>query len=91
LFRDTVEEDEFDAVRYLMQSTPILEAMQAAGKELEGLKLLKQSTPASERAPEWESEIDKRITACEAKYNALTERWIRFDKEFEASEPTTRH
>jgi len=91
LFRDTVEEDEFDAMRYLLQSTPILEAMQAAGKELEELKLLKQSTPAGERTPAWESEIDKRITACEAKKNALTESWIRFDKEFEASEPTTRH
>ena len=91
LYRDTFEEDVFDAMRYLMQSTPILEAMQAAGEELKELKLLKESTPASEQTPEWESEIEKRITACEAKKNALTESWIRFDHEFEASEPTTRH
>jgi hypothetical protein len=91
LFRDTAEEDELDAMRYILQSTPILEAMQAAGEELKELKLLKESTPAGERTPEWETEIDKRIKACEAKKNALTESWIRFDREFEASEPTTRH
>ena len=46
-----------DAMRYLLQSTPILEG-HAGGrrKELKELKLQKRSTPASERTPEWEFE-----------------------------------
>ena len=77
-------------MRYLLQSTPMLEAIHAIGQEIKELKLLKESTPASERTPEWESELEKRMTACVAK-DALTESWIKFDEEFDAAEPTTRH
>jgi hypothetical protein len=89
--RDTFEEEVLDAMRYLLQSTPILEGIEAIGQEIKELKLQKESTPAGERTPEWESDFEKRMTACLKKRDALTKSWIKFDEEFDASEPTTRH
>ena len=93
--REQYEEDLFDAMRYLAQATPVLDdilpKLTAAMKELRELESLKKSTPASERTPEWEAETERRITACREKEDALATRWERFDAEFSASEPATRH
>jgi hypothetical protein len=82
-------------MRYLAQADQVLDdilpKLQAAMHGLKELEFLKQSTPASQRTPEWESEHRKRVKACSKEMDVLLKRWNLLLFPPPDTEPTARH
>ena len=64
--------------------------MEAIQQEMAELSSRKESTPASERTPEWESD-EKRMTACLERLSALGQRWSQLNAALDNSEPASNH